>query len=117
MSKRLLDEFESPLANDADGSLWLVVTLLMEVHSLIKSAGKFSTMDFQAVNTIKTNMSVVMELLMFSLVDEQQLQKANHIARDEKLLDVLLLLLKGKARESILLIINMLKLKKHQLRR
>lgn len=87
--------------DDADGSLWLVTALLMEANDLIKSAGnKLNVMDFQAVNTIKTNISLVMELLMDRHADEQQLQKANHIAQNEELLSTLLLILKGHGRKS-----------------
>lgn len=101
VSKHLLEEFRSPLKDDADGSLWFVSGLMKEVNDLIVSSGKnFSRMDFQAVNTIKTVVSFVMELLFSS--DRQQLQKcANYIAKEEELVSTLLLILEGHGRKSL----------------
>ena len=98
MSKCLLDEFISPIDKDVDGSLWFISGLLTEVNELIQSAGKkFNTMDFKAVNTIRTIIPLVLELLLYP--DEQQQWKANHIARDEKLMSSILLILQGHERK------------------
>ena len=94
--KHILNEFRSPLENDADGSLWFVTVLLTEVDDLIKLAGqKFKVMDFQAVNTIKTILSFTMELLLQPLSNKQQIQIADHIAQDNGLMSTLLLILEG----------------------
>lgn len=101
VSKHLLEEFQSPLSDDADGSLWFLTALLTAARDVIKSAGgRFSNMSFQAVNTIRTIVPLILELLMGPGISGHQLQLANHLARDE-LLSTLLLLLEGHERKSI----------------
>ena len=106
MFKRLLDEFRSSLEDDPDGSLWLVTALLTEANSLIESAEKkYKAMDFQAVNTVKTIVSVVLDTVIYPKGDSQQLQKeihvVNHIAKSDKLVGALLLILQGHGRKSL----------------
>ena len=100
LSKQLLGDFKSPIPDDADGSLWLVLTLLAEVNDLIKTAGnKFNTMEFQNINSVKTMMSCIMEVIVKHCNDEQQQQVANHIAQDKELMGALLVMLKSSGSE------------------
>ena len=100
LSKQLGD-FKSPIQDDADGSLWLVLALLAEVNDLIKTAGnKFTTMEFQNINSVKTMMSCIMEVIIKHCNKEQQQQVANHIAQDKGLMGALLLMLRSSGSES-----------------
>lgn len=90
----------SPIRDDADGSLWLVLALLAEVNDLVKSAGnKFHTMEFQNINSVKTIISHIMEVIVKHCNDEQQQQVANQIAQDTELMGALLLMLKSSGSE------------------
>ena len=100
LSKQLLGDFKSPIRDDADGSLWLVLALLAEVNDLIKTAGnKFTTMEFQNINSVKTMMSCIMEVIVKHCNEEQQQQVANHIAQDKGLMGALLLMLRSSGSE------------------
>lgn len=103
VSDHLLNDFKSPLVDDADGTLWFTTALLTQINDLIKSAGQnYGVMDYQSVHIIKTTLPFIMELLVHPFRDNQQERIANHIAHDKELMDTLLLILQGYGRELIL---------------
>lgn len=94
---KFLEDFRSPVVDDADGGLWVVSALLTEAKGLIEAAREqYESMDCQAVNTVKTIVPIVMETLVHSTSDEVgENIIARYIAQNEKLLDTLLLLIRG----------------------
>ena len=71
LSTQLLCDFKSPIPDDADGSLWLVLAQLAEVNDLIKTAGnEFNIMEFQNTNSVKTMMSCIVEVILKHCHDE-----------------------------------------------
>ena len=67
---------------------------------MIKTAGnKFNTMEFQNINSVKTMMSCIMEVIIKHCNEEQQQQVANYIAQDKGLIGALLLMLRSSGSE------------------
>ena len=106
VSDCLLDNFKSPLVDDADGILWFTSVLLTQINDLIQSTGQnYGVMDYQSVHIIKTTLPFVMELLVHPFRDNQQERLADHIAHDKELMDTLILILQGYGRELIIVLL------------
>ena len=106
VSNCLLDNFKSPLVDDADGILWFTSVLLTQINDLIQSTGQnYGVMDYQSVHIIKTTLPFIMELLVHPFRDNQQERLADHIAHDKELMDTLILILQGYGRELIIVLL------------